>query len=237
MSHHIVVNDTRLEYEVVYSKRRTLSVQVYPNGRVLVRAPKKTKAETIEAFVKGKAAWVLKHQTRFRENPISVPTQRQYIEGECYRYLGGEYHLKIVEGGKEAVRLADDFLVVVLSDTSDKTRSAALINRWYRKEAKRIFAERLAVCFPNVAGWGIEYPKMTIRDMKSRWGSCSAKQKINLNLRLMQVAESLIDYVILHELCHFKEMNHSPAFYALMNDVLPDWRERKKQLNQTPISY
>jgi len=236
MLHHIVVNDTRLEYEVVYSKRRTLSIQVYPNGRVLVRAPKKFKSDKIEQFVRGKAAWVLKHQRRFRENPIALPTQRQYIEGECYRYLGREYRLKIVEG-KEAVRLEYDFLVVALSDTADKTRVAVLIDRWYRKKAKRIFAERLAACFPIVAGWEIEYPKMTIRDMKSRWGSCSAKQKINLNLRLVQVAESLIDYVILHELCHFKEMNHSPAFYALMNDVLPDWRERKKQLNQTPISY
>ena len=236
MRHQVIFGTTIIEYEVIYSKRKTISIQVYPDGRVLVRAPIGVKHIKIEPFVLKRAEWVVKHQRRFKENPVVVPTPRQYHEGEIYRYLGREYRLKIIEAGKEAVRLDQESLMVALADTTDTERIGVLINRWYRKQAERIFAERLAACFPQVEWMGVEYPKLTIRDMKSRWGSCSAKKKVALNLRLIQVSEDLIDYVVLHELCHLKELNHSPAFYALMDKILPDWREYRQRLNQVQVT-
>ncbi len=236
MPHQVIFGTTIIEYEVIYSKRKTISIQVYPDGRVVVRAPIGVKQVKIEPFVLKRAAWVVKHQRRFKENLVAVPTPRRYREGEVYRYLGREYRLKIIEANKEGVRLDQEFLVVKTADVTNTTRIGVLINRWYRIEAERIFAERLAACFPRVAWMGVEYPKLTIRDMKSRWGSCSAKKNVSLNLRLVQVAEELIDYVVLHELCHLKEMNHSPAFYALMDKILPDWRAYRQRLNHVPVT-
>lgn len=236
MRHQVIFGTTIIEYEVIYSKRKTISLQVYPDGRVVVRAPVGVKQIKIEPFVLKRAAWVVKHQRRFKENPVAAPTPRHYVPDEIFRYLGREYRLQIREAGKEGVRLDQEFLVVSVVDPADTARITTLIDRWYRKEAQRIFAERLAACFPQVEWMGVEYPKLTIRDMKSRWGSCSAKKKVSLNLRLIQVAEDLIDYVILHELCHLKELNHSPAFYALMDKILPDWREYRQRLNQVPVT-
>ncbi|MBI5928694.1 MAG: M48 family metallopeptidase [Chloroflexi bacterium] len=236
MSHQIMVGSATIEYEVIYSKRKTISIQVYPDGRVVVRAPIGVKQVKIEPFVLKRAAWVLKHQRHFQERPVARPTPRRYAEGETYHLLGRAYPLKIVEGRKEGAQLDEEFLTVRVANIVDTPRIAVLINRWYRIEAERIFAERLAACFPKVEWFGVEYPKLTIRDMKSRWGSCSAKKKISLNLKLVQMAEELIDYVVLHELCHLKELNHSPAFYALMDQALPDWRERRQRLNQAPVT-
>lgn len=236
MRHQVIFGTTIIEYEVIYSKRKTISLQVYPDGRVVVRAPVGVKQLKIEPFVLKRASWVVKHQRRFEENPVAVPTPRRYVPDEIFRYLGHEYRLQIREANKEGVWLDQEFLIVAVTDVNNTERIAALTDRWYRKEAKRVFTERLAVCFSQVEWMGVDYPKLTIRDMKSRWGSCSAKKKVSLNLRLIQVAEDLIDYVILHELCHLKELNHSPAFYALMDKILPDWREYRRRLNQVPVT-
>lgn len=236
MRHQVTFGTTIIEYEVIYSKRKTISIQVYPDSRVVVRAPIGVKQIKIEPFVLKRADWVVKHQRRFQENPVVVRTPRRYTNDEVFRYLGRVYRFRVIEARKEGVQLDEECLTVEVVNLSDTARIATLVDRWYRKEAKRIFTERLAACFPQVEWMGVAYPKLTIRDMKSRWGSCSAKKKISLNLKLIQVNEELIDYVVLHELCHLKELNHSPAFYALMDRVLPDWRERRQRLNQVPVT-
>ena len=110
-----------------------------------------------------------------------------------------------------------------------------MLDAWYLSHAKRVFAERLAACYPRVEGLGIPFPSLAIRDMKARWGSCSAKGRLTLNRRLIHVPKDLMDYVILHELCHLKEYNHGPAFYALLERVLPDWKARRQKLNQMEL--
>jgi predicted metal-dependent hydrolase len=127
-------------------------------------------------------------------------------------------------------------LTVGVHDPAGKARIAQLIDRWYRRHARRVFEERLKACYPRVESMGIPYPDLAMRTMKSRWGSCSAAGRMTLNLKLIQVPRSMIDYVILHELCHLKEHNHSPAFYALLDRVLPDWRERRERLNQLELT-
>lgn len=96
---------------------------------------------------------------------------------------------------------------------------------------KAVFQERLEACYPRVARFKVAYPALVVRRMKSRWGSCTAAGKITLNLKLIQMPKECIDYVVVHELCHLKEHNHSPAFYALLGKVMPDWEERKQKLN------
>lgn len=127
------------------------------------------------------------------------------------------------------------YLTVSVANTADKAHIEAMITAWYRQQAKRVFAERLKVCFPRVEGLKIAYPMLSIRQMKARWGSCTVDGKIILNLMLIHVPKHLIDYVILHEMCHLVEHNHSGAFYGLLARVLPDWEERRKSLNQMEL--
>ncbi|MBZ0316057.1 MAG: M48 family metallopeptidase [Anaerolineae bacterium] len=235
-THQVKFGASTIEYELVYAPRKTLSIHVHPDSSVLVKAPLGTDAPRIEAFVLKKAAWVLKHQRQFQDYPVPNPLPKRYVSGEAYRYLGRQYRLKVVEDDIERVQLSRGFLTVSVADTNGKKRIAELLDGWFHAQARRIFEERLAVCFSRVESLGIEYPQITIREMKARWGSCSAKRSISLNLKLIHVPKDLIDYVVLHELCHLKELNHGPKFYALLDKVLPDWRDRKRHLDGMPLT-
>jgi predicted metal-dependent hydrolase len=139
--------------------------------------------------------------------------------------------LKVIEDVVQRVVLSRGYLTVFVKQAENKTRVAALIEQWYRTQAERVFAERLEACLARVESLGIGRPELRIRAMKTRWGSCTAKGCILLNPKLIQMPKDLIDYVVLHELCHLKELNHSSAFYALLGRVLPDWLERRQKLN------
>ena len=138
-------------------------------------------------------------------------------------------------GEAAGVRLGRTILTVTLPGPADPAATRAALDGWFAEEARRIFAARLAVCFRRVARLGVPYPTLAIRPLATRWGSCSRAGAITLNLRLIQAPPQCIDYVILHELCHLKEHNHSKGFYALLDRVLPDWRERRHKLNACEI--
>jgi predicted metal-dependent hydrolase len=229
--HEIAVGSETIRFELLYSARKRMTIRVHPDARITVDAPNRTEFTHITAFVLKHADWILKKRREFTINPRVAPP-RQYTDGEQYRYLGSEYTLEIVRDHIERVRMSNGVLTVGVHDPADGTRIRTLIRRWYVKGAQRIFTDRLAACFPRVAFLGVpEIPPLKMRDMRSRWGSCNSNGTITLNTRLVQAPEQFIDYVILHELCHLREMNHSKAYYALLQRACPNWRTLKKQLN------
>jgi predicted SprT family Zn-dependent metalloprotease len=115
----------------------------------------------------------------------------------------------------------------LIVETGDPTRAERLIADWYQRQAAQIFSQRLTVCFERVRAWGVAYPTLRVRRMKTRWGSCTGHGAITLNSRLVELPVDLIDYVILHELCHLREMNHGPRFYALLEGVCPTWKAQR----------
>lgn len=225
-----------IEYELTFSERKALVIHVYPDCSVVVDAPVGSDESAIEQKVLKRAAWILRQQRQFQDYPAASPLPRRYVSGEAYRYLGRQYRLKVVENRVESVRLARGFITVNVQDREDKTRIGELIHKWYLGHARRIFAERLQACFPRLAALDVPYPELAIRDMKARWGSCSPTGRLTLNLKLIYVPKVLIDYVVIHELCHLREHNHSPAFYQLLGKVLPEWRELRQQLNQFDLA-
>ncbi|MBK8027078.1 MAG: M48 family metallopeptidase [Chloroflexi bacterium] len=226
-----------IHYELVYTRRKTLGIQVYPDARVVVRAPIGASEAVITEALRKRAAWIAKHQTRFVQNPPKAPVQRQYASGEMFRYLGRPYRLEVIRHSAEKVALDGEALIATVRDTADAERIAALLDRWFRQQAERVFAERLVVLQPHAAALGLpRSDRLTIRTMKTRWGSCSSKRRVTLNQRLIHVAPDLIDYVVAHELCHLKVLNHGPAFYALLERLMPDWRARRKELNRVEMS-
>ena len=127
--------------------------------------------------------------------------------------------------------------VLMTRDKEDKEAIKKQLNEWYRQKAEQIFAELLTESMKRAVIIGLhERPPLNIRLMQKRWGSCTAQGVIILNLKLIQVAKPLIEYVIMHELCHLKEHNHRRAYYALLDRVMPNWRERKEALNQVKVA-
>ena len=153
-----------------------------------------------------------------------------YAGGEQHRFLGVGYPLAVRVGTPEQARIVGAQLEVT-ARTVEPEQVARVLDRWYRAAATRVFAERLAACWPLVGRPGLAYPTLVPRPTRSRWGSCSHDGRIRLNLQLVEASLALIDYVLLHELCHLLELNHGPRFYALLDAALPDWRERRRALD------
>ena len=203
---------------------------MYPDQQVAVKAPNGCALATIAAIVQKRGGWIVKQQRRFGSYAPPMVATREYVSGESYRFLGRQYRLKVLDGTRSSIALGrTDMLVTV--PKRDPQRVQRLLERWYRAAAQRVFHERLDHCMQRVAHLGITVPSLTIRRMKRRWGSCSRNGRIILNLRLIQAPVEHIDYVIVHELCHLKEHNHSRRYYALLDTAMPDWRDWRQQLN------
>jgi len=218
-----------LFYALRYARRRTLAITVHPDQRVSVAAPLGLPVAEVEAFILRRASWIEKKQQQFALAPR--PTPLQYASGETHRYLGRQYRLKLARGSPQGVRLDGEFLCVQVRDKDDPERVRRVLDAWYRMRAAEVYAERLEACWLLVQPLGVPRPTLTIRSMRSRWGSARRPNKMTLNLKLVQAPLASIDYVILHELCHFVEPNHSARYYQVLQRVLPDWQARKAALN------
>jgi predicted metal-dependent hydrolase len=221
---------TDIEYELVRSKRKTLGITVYPDLRVTVRAPKRVRVSEIENLLEERTDWIKKQLKRFAEVP--PPSEITYCIGETHYFLGQPYQLQVMVAKRNRVELDGDYMILYVKDASDIEMREKTVKKWYRKQAKVFFEERLQAVFPFVEHLNIPYPEIRVKDMKTRWGSCSGiAERINLNMKMMQVPVAYVDYVIIHELCHFIERNHSKAYYDLLASVLPDWKKLRKELN------
>jgi predicted metal-dependent hydrolase len=233
-THQLQYGDALIEYHLSYAPRKTLGISVHPDLTVEVKAPLGSDFDRIEALVHRRAKWILRQQRAFQTYPPQLPP-RQYVSGETHRYLGRQYRLKVIEAEREWVKLSRGFLHVWTLNKADSERVKELLDDWYRKQAKRVFYERLEAMLPRFASLNIPHPELCIKTMRTRWGSCSTAGRIHLNLKLMQVPKRYIDYIIVHELCHLVEHNHSPRFYALLDRMMPDWRERRQQINECDV--
>ncbi|WP_339907171.1 SprT family zinc-dependent metalloprotease [Symmachiella dynata] len=220
----------RIEYELNYSARKTLAIDVHPDLSVVATAPKGTEDSAVEQKMQKRAPWIVQQQ-RFFENYLPTIPPRKYISGESHRYLGRQYRLRVQEGDEEAVKMARGQINVFLTDPSRKRRIKPLVTGWFRKRAEIIFQELFDAMVAKAERHNIAADSFEIRRMKNRWGSCTKEGRILLNPDLIIAPKMCIEYVIVHELCHLKEHNHSPAFYRLLQTLMPDWEKRRERLN------
>lgn len=232
-SHHsIQYGTTIIDYQLTFKERETLAIHVNPDTQVMVEAPLGSNFSLVEEKIHKRSAWIIKQQKNFQRYSYELPP-RQYVSGESHRYLGRQYRLKVMksEGGKEIVKMDRGRILIYTKKTKDRERIKKLLEEWYREHAKRIYDERVSIWHPRFERFGTAKPHVVVRKMKSRWGSCTGDEKITLNLKLIQVPKQYIDYVIVHELSHLIEHNHSTDFYKLMDRILPDWKDRREKLN------
>lgn len=218
--------DTSLAYAIRTSaRRRSLSLELRADGSLTVATPHGLSLATIRAFIESRRAWIeAKRALLTPPAPPRVPP----ANGTRLPYLGTELALEvsIAPARRAACRCESGSLVIkVPHDTA--IRSA--IEAWYRRAAATHAAARLAYFAPLV---GRAARKLVIRAQRTRWGSCSARGTISLNWRLMQAPPEILDYVVVHELCHLLVPNHSPRFWDEVARVLPDWRRQRAELRR-----
>jgi len=223
-----------LRVEVILSARKTLQIEVYPDQRILVKAPDRKKPEEIIRRVERKARWIIRQLDYFRQFEPRTPS-RKYIGGETHLYLGRQYRLKIIRADDCGVKLSRGYFQISVNGTPSPQIIKSLLETWYAQKAQKQFSESVERCWPKFERMGCCKPKLLIKRMKTRWGSLSAKGRLSLNVELIRSPKDCIDYVVTHELCHLKHHNHSPAFYELLETAMPDWKKRKHQLELSLI--
>lgn len=205
-------------------------IKVHPNCRVSVFAPPDATDEAVLAAVKKRGHWINAQLNKFHQQSMN-DAPRRYVSGETHYYLGKQYLLKVLEApaSKQSVKLLRGKLEVsVRQKNSEKV--CALLNDWYKTRAKDVFVERLDVLLEQTL-WVDQRPPLRLQTMQTQWGSCSVNGRITLNPHLVKAPRICIDYVILHELCHLAEHNHSELFYRLLKQVMPDWESVKTRLD------
>nr|WP_293304515.1 SprT family zinc-dependent metalloprotease [Allomuricauda sp.] len=231
MRDEVQYGTTLIAYDLEFSQRKTLGIKVYPDKSVRVTAPKNSDLLKVRDKVRKKAAWIVKQQDFFLSfQPITPP--RRFVNGETHLYLGKQYRLKLHKSNNAAVKLSGGYLQVHCQYPENKKTVEELIKGWYKDKAelhfKKLFEEQRPLAKILFDGDAI----LAYRWMKKRWGSCDKDGKIHLNLELIKTSKKCIEYVIVHELCHLKHLNHSSAFYELLEKVYPDWKETKDKLER-----
>lgn len=224
----------RIVFQVVYSGRKTLAIDVHPDLSVVVTAPKDADYTAVEKRMYKRAAWIVQQQ-RFFDTYLPTMPPRRYVSGESHRYLGRQYRLRIHKGDNDIVKMSRGQINVYITDLSNKSRIRPLVVGWFRKRAKVIFQERFDDMAAKAKRHGITADNFELRRMKNRWGSCINEIRILLNPNLIIAPKSCIEYVIVHELCHLKQHNHGPKFYRLLNTLMADWAKRRERLNECVV--
>lgn len=230
MSFHY--GDEQISFERVKRPQATgkVLIKVHPDCRVIASAPEDADNEAVLSAVKKRGRWIYEQLRDFRKQ-LEFTTPRQYISGETHYYLGKQYLLKVIEAPEkvQGVKLLRGKLEVsVRIRSADKVRE--LLTDWYKARAKDTFGKRVDAMLEQ-ALWVDKRPPLRILTMQTQWGSCSPNGRITLNPHLVKAPRECIDYVILHELCHIAEHNHSESFYRLMNQVMPGWEKTKERLD------
>ncbi|HEX5806752.1 MAG TPA: SprT family zinc-dependent metalloprotease [Macromonas sp.] len=229
------LGDAVVAYEFQRGQRRTIGLSVGPLG-LSVRAPRWTPVGEVDALVQRKADWVLSklQQVQERQRHASAAPM-VWQDGVSVHYLGQPLRLTLdpthaFQGAGACVQ-ADRLLVGLAHDAAPE-RLRDTVHAWLMREAKQLFTERLAHFAPQL---GVQHSRLRLSSAGTRWGSASADGSIRLNWRLIHLHTDLIDYVVLHELSHLREMNHSSSFWAVVASVMPDYAERRLALKRVRL--
>lgn len=217
-----------IDFRLEYSARKSLGITVTPAMEVLVKAPDNTSMEQVKEKIKKKAPWIIKQQSYFLSFQPKTP-HRKYVSGETHLYLGRQYRLQIKAGKEESVKLKGRFIEVV---TNDKAKTKKLLQGWYLEHARIKFHEIAQPLIEQFKRHKVSPSSIVLRDMPTRWGSCTPKGKIILNPELIKAPRACIEYVIIHELCHLVHHDHTQKFIDLQSREMKDWEKWKMKLER-----
>lgn len=248
----LIYGDETIHYDVIRKQQpiqtdskpvRKVVIKVHPDQRVVATVPFDATDESIQAAMVKRARWIWQSIEEFSKQTDYVLPKR-YVSGETQFYLGRRYVLKVLTDAEKRsqVKLSRGKLNVSLKQEIGKdnddgvVKVKLLLDKWYQHKAKAIFHERLTAMLPKTT-WVTDIPSFRIMAMKKQWGSCSIKGNLMLNPHLIKAPKECIDYVILHELCHIAEHNHSEKFWRLLTQVMPNWKEIKAKLDDMAELY
>lgn len=222
-----------ISYVLTRKQVKYINLHIKSNGEVAVSAHRRVPATYVDKFVESKAPFILEALERVekrREETGDRP--HNYETGEIFSLLGRDYTLVVEEAGLEEIFFRGDSLVLRTKWPDHYPHKKNMMEKWMRFFTRKTFSEIIDWAYPQFVPYGAPYPVWTVRAMTSRWGSCQPQTgKITLNSKLIFYPKEAIEYVVVHEFAHFAHPDHSKAFWALVAEIMPDYKERKKLLN------
>ena len=210
--------------KIIRTKRRTIALEIAQDASLIVRAPYRTPLNFIEKLVFKKRFWI-KEKQEFVRDRYTKTAPKEFVDGEGFLYLGDMYKLEIVDALDTAIAFNNSFRI----SRENLDSAKEILIGWYKEQAHQKISERVS---SHSSLSGLKYNKIRISDAQRRWGSCSAKGNLNFNWRLIMAPLSVIDYVVVHELAHLEEHNHSKRFWDKVKIMLPDYKQYKKWLKE-----
>ena len=211
-------------------KGRRVGITVLSDGRVRVIVPPRVGLDQVLVFAREKAGWIERTLGKV-EAYTHLTSPEKSAERGMISILGQTYPVKIEPGRGRRAAFVDGVLIVPAADPNDGDAIRRRIESWLKRRAEQVLAMVLSKGLEAASAHGIASPPWSVRWMKRRWGGCALDGRVVFNVRLVQTPLPLIEYVVLHELCHLKHHDHGKSFYALLGKCLPDWKERRKALH------
>ncbi|MEZ8656905.1 M48 family metallopeptidase [Vibrio splendidus] len=207
------------------SRRKTASIKV-EEGEVIIVVPKLLERDKIDKLLASKHQWIVEKIAQYQTT--SPATMREYVSGESLPYLGRNYRLKVLKGDLAPTKLLNGRITVTVPEPSTQTHyiRRALTN-WYKRHADKKIREKVRRYESLV---GVETGVVRTKEFKSRWGSCTPYGDLEFNWVIVMAPNRVVDYVVVHELCHLIHHDHSPQFWKEVERVMPDYKEHKEWL-------
>lgn len=221
-----------IDFDVAYARRKTLKITVEPPNTVSVVAPSGLSRRVVVDRVKSKASWIIKKLSYFSD--LNLTPRRLFAGGETFMYLGRDYPLLIQlneQVKKPIVGLKGEQICIETPAVSQDVLRGAM-ETWYRKQASEKIGERVRYYQQRF----LKRPSaVRVKEQKRRWGSCTARDTLLFNWRCITAHPDVVDYIVVHEMCHLDHKNHSQLFWDLLASILPDFQQSKKWLNKNGV--
>jgi hypothetical protein len=208
--------------QIIRSKRGTIALIVDREGKLIVRAPLRATQKQILDLIRLKEEWI-KSKQKLVNTTYALVKPKKYTNGEEFLYLGNYYRLEIIPEADHPIRLSDQFYL----SRAQLPQAEQVFKSWYTAHAKRVISERVQW---YAARYRFKVNGIRITNAQTRWGSCSPNGNLNFSWRLVMAPMQVIDYVVVHELVHLHEKNHSRRFWERVKIILPDYRKQVQWL-------
>ena len=230
----VVYENNEILYLLEQKQVKNLNLRVHKDCMVYVSANPDIPAEKVDDFVVSKGAYIRSAQRKFREIAQYASQPKQYVSGETFYLLGRGVRLKVEKNVRDTISSDGIYLYLCVKETEDFAKKQKMVTRYLDEQCRSIFGEIILETYPVFQKYGVPMPELRIRNMETRWGSCLVKKGIvTLNKRLLEAPRNCIEYVVMHEFCHFVHPNHSKQFYAFLTMLMPDWKQRKEALDKS----
>lgn len=214
----------QLDYRIVYSERKTIGLAVERDRSIVVRAPVGASEDAIRQAVEAKKLWIYQKLNHIQKYPVR-PVRKEFVTGETLLYLGRHYRLEITDDDEPGVRFYNRFYI----SRQRQSEAGQLLQEWYVERAREKLTPRIRHFADSM---GVDYHRILISDLRVRWASCTPKNNLNFNWRIIKAPTFVIDYLIVHELAHLREANHTPEFWNVIAVQVPRYVLAKAWLQE-----